>query len=342
MFEIRERTKSAIRTCLTIIAISGIAGGLFGLFQLGFQSSYFLRGALTGALISSPIVIFEVFYVRGRRGRWLRETQVWLIFLIRTGVYTIATLMGEFLSRLPFSDSSVAALLAFDSVFLNTIVFTSAVAAVINFILLTNQLLGKNVLFNLLAGRYHQPHEEVRIFLFADMVGSTTIAEELGNEQFLKLLNRCFFNITEPVLHHGGEIYRYVGDEIIVTWKAGDKAANSRAIECASAISEAITAEREEIKREFGIGPTFRMALHAGPVMAGEIGDFKREITFLGDVVNTTARIEQACSDLDHSILVSDDLVNMTDAASNKKLEHLGGIRLRGKAEPVELYALVT
>ena len=244
MFVSSERTKSSLRTCLIVVAISVAAGGLFGLVQQGLQTSHFLRGALTGALISAPIVVFEVLYVQSGWGRSLREAPVWWLFLTRTFVYTAAILVGELLSRLRFSDASIAGSDVFDAIFFRTFAFTLGAAAIFNFILLTNRLLGKNVLINLLFGRYHRPREEIRIFLFADMVGSTTIAEQLGNDQFLRLLNRCFFTITDPVLHHGGEIYRYVGDEIIVTWKSSDQTANARALECVSAIAHVVAAER--------------------------------------------------------------------------------------------------
>ena len=55
----------------------------------------------------------------------------------------------------------------------------------------------------------------------------------------------------------------------------------------------------EEYRSRFGVLPELRTALHAGPVVAGEMGDSKLEIVLLGDTVNTTARIEQACCELD-------------------------------------------
>ncbi|MBT4490435.1 MAG: hypothetical protein HOC72_23045 [Rhodospirillaceae bacterium] len=66
----------------------------------------------------------------------------------------------------------------------------------------------------------------------------------------------------------------------------------------------------------------------------------KREITFLGGDVNTTARIEQVCSDLDRSFLISADYLAMTDMSVVDKLEGLGGVQLRSKEEVVELFAL--
>ena len=77
-----------------------------------------------------------------------------------------------------------------------------------------------------------------------------------------------------------------------------------------------------------------------GPVVAGEIGDYKREITYLGDTVNTGARIQQACRDLDRQILVSDALVKAANVPAVLHLEDMGSVSLRGKAESVALFAL--
>jgi len=329
-----------LKICLTVIAVSAFFGGVFGLTQSEFQIVGLWRGALAGALISAPIATFELFYARGVAGRSLRQAPLWQFLLVRTGVYTLATLIGELLSRLPFIGTTAASGIGLDSALLFSFAFTMVVATVFNFLLVVNQLLGKNVLLNLFTGRYHRPRQEARIFLFADMVGSTGIAEQIGNERFLQLLNSCFFDITEPVLRHGGEIYRYVGDEVIVTWKTGDRVANSRAFACGMAIDALFKARSVEYEREFGVAPAFRIALHSGQVVAGEIGDFKREITYLGDVVNTTARIVQACRETGQPILASAGLVGLTKAVAGMNLKPLGDFKLRGKSEMVELYSV--
>ena len=77
-------------------------------------------------------------------------------------------------------------------------------------------------------GNYHQPKKEERIFLFMDMKSSTTIAEKIGNEQYFHLLNDVFADLTNTILEHDGEIYQYVGDEIVICWplQKGIKSAN--------------------------------------------------------------------------------------------------------------------
>ena len=79
-----------------------------------------------------------------------------------------------------------------------------------------------------------------------------------------------------------------------------------------------------------------------GPVVAGEMGVVKQAIVFLGDTVNTTARIETACKELGGPLLASEELVNGLDASGEYSFEDIGPVTLRGKAEPLRLFRLVS
>ncbi|HRD52110.1 MAG TPA: adenylate/guanylate cyclase domain-containing protein, partial [Flavobacteriales bacterium] len=60
-------------------------------------------------------------------------------------------------------------------------------------------------------GRYRQPRQELRIFMFLDMRSSTSIAEDLGHVRYFQLINELFQDITDPIVYSRGEIYQYVG-----------------------------------------------------------------------------------------------------------------------------------
>ena len=111
-------------------------------------------------------------------------------------------------------------------------------------------------------------------------------------------------------------------------------------IACFFAIASALEEVALEFEREFGVAPRLRAALHAGPVISGEIGDSKRDIVFHGDVVNTAARLEQATRDLDRRFLVSSDALSRLAATDRYALEPLGPLALRGRAAPVDVYAV--
>ena len=73
-------------------------------------------------------------------------------------------------------------------------------------------------IISMLMGRFHRPHEVHRIFMFLDLSNSTTIAEELGHIKFFDLLKDFFSDMTDSILNSQGEIYQYVGDEIVISW----------------------------------------------------------------------------------------------------------------------------
>ena len=93
--------------------------------------------------------------------------------------------------------------------------------------------------------------------------------------------------------------------------------------------------------RRFGAAPRLRAALHAGPLVVGEMGDVKREIVLLGDTMNTTARIEEACRTTGHDYLASGAVVRaLASLPQGVRALDLGVVQLRGKVGSLELFAL--
>jgi adenylate cyclase len=155
---------------------------------------------------------------------------------------------------------------------LRTIAISFAIGLAINFVLVLRMLLGTRTLLALVTGRYQEPQAEERIVMFLDLRGSTPLAERLGDIGFHRFLNRVFFDITDPVLEAGGEIYRYIGDEIIITWVAAKRDASAAAVTCLFALADALDRRREHYLAEFGSAPQLRGALHQGPPRRGRDG----------------------------------------------------------------------
>ena len=80
--------------------------------------------------------------------------------------------------------------------------------------------------------------------------------------------------------------------------------------------------------------------LHAGPIVAGECGDAKLSIVYLGDTLNTAARLEQTAKALDRACLISGELLRRLEIPAVLAAEPLGPIALRGRQQPVDTYAL--
>ena len=143
------------------------------------------------------------------------------------------------------------------------------------------------------------------------------------------------------MLEASGDIYRYVGDEIIVTWPAARGARDGSCVKCVFAIEDALAARRENYLADFGTEPRFRAALHAGPLIVGEMGDLKREIVMLGDTMNTTARIENVCRTMAKDVIASSAALRLFALPTGISAESLGAVPLRGKTSELELFALV-
>jgi adenylate cyclase len=203
-----------------------------------------------------------------------------------------------------------------------------------------DRLLGGDVLLGLLVGRYHRPLIEERVFLFADLSGSTALAERLGEVRFHDLLSRLWRDLSRPVQGHGGTVHRYIGDEIEVTWKLERGCRDAACLRCARAMVETLSAAAPDYRRAFGEPARVRLALHVGPVVTGELGTLKREIAYSGATLITTARIEALAKELDREILASGDLLRQTGVPEGLLAEPLGRHFLRGKQQDVELFAI--
>ncbi len=121
------------------------------------------------------------------------------------------------------------------------------------FLLQVNDKFGPGVFLKFIAGNYHSPKKEGRIFMFLDMRSSTAIAEKIGNEKYFNLLKDVFFDITDTILNNEGEIYQYVGDEIVISWSIKRGARNANCLNCFTQIQEKLMELRPNYQQEYTI-----------------------------------------------------------------------------------------
>jgi adenylate cyclase len=215
-----------------------------------------------------------------------------------------------------------------------------AVIAFLLFFVQLDRLLGPGVLVGYLTGRYHHPRRERRIFMFLDLKGSTRLADGMEADRYFAFLHRYFTQMSEPILETDAEIYQYVGDEVVLTWRMQSGLTEASCIRAYFLIEDRMRAHREQFLREFGVAPEFKAGVHAGEVITAQIGELKSEIVYNGDVLNVTARIQAACNELGHRLLVSAELMEQLTLGPDLEVEHLGPITLRGKDEAVPLCAV--
>lgn len=315
-----------------------LRGALFGV----------LAGLLPAALFGSIIVGAEIILPRTRLGRALDRAPFLLVLGLKSVVY-VAVVIAVVGSK---AGRWVAAYAIFGPEAAHQVMYLEPlpIAVSIGIVLLTmpsgvmmlqlSGLVGGSTLLNIALGRYHRSHIEERFFLFIDIVGSTPLAERLGPASVHDFLNRVFQIASDPIDDHMGDVYQYVGDEVVITWTLAQGRQDARPIACYFAIEHALQLAAPDFEREFGAVPQLRAALHAGPVITGEVGGSRRAIVFHGDVMNTTSRIENATRELRRSFLVSEDALARVEGREKYILEDLGLQTLRGRESPVRVYGV--
>lgn len=207
-------------------------------------------------------------------------------------------------------------------------------------ILEADKKLGINVLKNLLLGKYHNPKQENRIFMFLDMKGSTNSAEKLGHLKYSRYLQDIYKLLTDLVIDYKAEIYQFVGDEVVLTWKSDIGYHNNNALRFFYSFQEILEANKSYFNRNYDATPIFKAALHRGDVSVAEVGEIHTQIAYHGDVVNTTSRIQELCNVYNTHLLVSEMfMIGMESPPSNFK-ENAAEINLRGRTQPVTIYTL--
>lgn len=323
-----------IRHLAIFLLISIVLGGALSSFNNGHVSlKSLVTGGITGFCISAVCAVGNYAFLYR-----LRHLPFTAHLLLSTAYYTLAASSIMALKFLLVDHGHDAT--KWEHNLILATFLTLGLSFVAAFVLMLRRMLGPNVLLNFFTGRYHTPVEEERIFMFLDIVSSTTIAEKIGDLKFHVFLNDFFYDITDAILSAGGEIYKYVGDEIIVSWRVFDKIGNARCIRSFFEIEKSAENKKQAYLNKFGFFPYFRAGLHCGHVIVGEMGDFKQEIAFLGDTVNTTARIQEACKQYGADLLVSAELLNKIEIPCGYKATSLGDIRLKGKDKPMELFGV--
>jgi adenylate cyclase len=217
-----------------------------------------------------------------------------------------------------------------------------AVTLLTLFVLQMNDKFGPGILKKFLLGQYYHPKKEDRIFMFLDMKSSTTIAEEIGNEKYFNLLSNLFSDLTDTILNNEGEIYQYVGDEIVITWPTKSGIKNANCIHCYFDIKNRLIELSSYYQSKYQTVPNFKAGLHYGIVMAGEVGVIKKDIIYSGDVLNTTARIQAKCNEFKTDLLISQNILEILEPKdlTSFKTEKIGSIVLRGKKEEIVIKSI--
>ena len=321
-------------------------GALAGIiFQLLHEGLVDYRAFLLGVSLGFAFGIIELFILSGLRKNFVKLPLLLTIFIKAIVYLFIINLVSGLLILIVGTiqgkqmEEFFSIMLDKEQLILN--IYTLLLFVLFSFYIQVNLLLGEGVLLKFLLGKYRKPTGENRIFMFLDLKSSTTIAERLGLESYYSLLNDFFHEISEPVRTTNAEIYQYVGDEVVFTWKTKDGLANSNCLKIFFKIREKVYNNRKYYRDKYGDVPDFKAGLHFGEVISAQIGDIKREIVYNGDVLNTSARIQEQCNKHNRELLISGILLNRLDIKNEYRAEMIDTVKLRGKKNTLELFSLI-
>jgi adenylate cyclase len=341
---LRRKVKTVILFSL-IGAVVGTSMGYVNFLIVGAQPATTIGWGITsGFMIGAIIGWLESFVFFGR----MRRAPVMALLVLRGTVYTLTFAFWLTLANaarvaeaqgIPFWDAGRFYLLD-EGIFLRDFAVTMVAAIGCVSILQALQLQRGRDVFNFILGKYHRPQEVDLSFLFVDLTSSTSIAERLGHLRYSAFLQDFFFDVNMAALATGGEIYQYVGDEVIVIWPRKGGADCLPGVDCLFGILDEIEGNRARYLEEYDVVPTLRAGLHGGKTVVTWVGETKKEIVYHGDVLNTAARIQTHAKQGPHPMLISGPVLQTLDLPDRYTAHAVGEVKLRGKETALPLFGL--
>jgi class 3 adenylate cyclase len=173
--------------------------------------------------------------------------------------------------------------------------------------------------------------------LFADVVGSTSLAEQMDPEDWTAVMNRAFDLLTPAIYRYEGSIARLMGDALLAFFGAPVAHEDDpvRAVRAALDLLAQAGEYAAELRRTHGIDFGLRVGLNTGHVVVGEVGsNLAYEYTAMGDAVNLAARLQTAARPM--TALIGESTYRFVEPLFD--CADLGEISIKGKAEPVRVY----
>lgn len=237
--------------------------------------------------------------------------------------------VGNSISNRLFSTNTLIVLL-----------YVTIVSFLFGFLKTVDRKFGPGNLRKLILGTYYHPKEEDLIFMFLDLRGSTAHAERLGHVRFSELIQDCFIDLT-VVLDHRALVYQYVGDEVILYWSLEDGLREANCMRAYFRFRDRLGDRMDYYRDRYGVEPEFKAGVNLGSATVLEVGEIKREISYLGDVLNTAARIQGMCNELGERLLISGSLrERIQEVPEDLKIKEIGRVSLRGREQEVAIFSV--
>ncbi len=175
--------------------------------------------------------------------------------------------------------------------------------------------------------------------LFADIVGFTSISENMSPQEISSLLNLYFSNIARAVHFCHGHIDKYMGDCAMIVFGVPEEHEEHAfySLSCAWMILELVR-QMNQLRNSRGLTTVeFRIGVNSGTMLAGNMGSADRmEYTVVGDSVNLASRLSHA--GVPGQVIVTGEMLDQPDLVGRIVTTHRGKIKLRGKKEQISIF----
>jgi adenylate cyclase len=166
---------------------------------------------------------------------------------------------------------------------------------------------------------------------FSDVRGFTSFSEKVEPERVVAMLNSILSRQTAIVKKYGGDIDKFVGDELVAVFLGDDMV--KRAVECGIEIQQTMNDVSSTAGEDVGIG----IGINTGEMVMGAMGSEDRmDFTVIGDSVNLGARLCSAAKR--GQILLSENSADYLHGATSIQLEKLEPIHVKGKEQQVKIF----
>lgn len=177
--------------------------------------------------------------------------------------------------------------------------------------------------------------------LFVDIRGYTTYSETRSVGTVFSMVNRYTGAVSAVIQRRGGTVVEFLGDGLMAVFGAPDAQPDHARISVQAACEVVATVRRLALVPVDGNAPiAVGVGIASGEAFVGNIRTSDRLVyTAVGDVVNLASRIQGLTREL-HAAVAIDARTHRTAGESAARFERHGRVRIRGRAEPVDVYAL--
>lgn len=187
-----------------------------------------------------------------------------------------------------------------------------------------------------------RPRGNMVAALLSDLRGFTMLCETQPVERVFELLNRLFGIETDAALKDNGSLARFAGDQFLAYWGAPEPCADpaDRALRAALEIQRTLAERRRAPVDELDTWLNIGIGLHYGQGLVGHVGSRSyRDYNLVGDIVNTTARVESQTKNYSAPILITGEF--LAALSERPPVLLVDRVKVKGKAKASELWAVL-